>query len=377
MNQKGFIPAIILVSILLISGLGAVGAFYLNKQSVKLKVSSKESTPSAGITSQLPRPQIPSPISQVSSFLIPKSTSIKIGNLKGRVVGGYFSTPLADTAIFAKGEGVEKKVTTDNSGNFLLTNLPIGQYNLSFSHQDYNIADKSIKISEGDNTLLSSQNGFLKVFKPTTVKGVVFVDTNDNRYKDSGETGLNALIEVYNKVGDSNWNLYKNISIDNSGSFTIEIKDGSTYKLVPTDYTYYRKPAESNQFIVDGYGGTKEFSFAYYPTSSQAKFSIEVFNDKNENGVKDSGEENIDYYYAEVTNISTGNNYKTWVSTQQDQGKEGGSMPMDYGAYKIRLVPGDDSWAYYYKITKVEDIVTITNTSGDQTARLGVHKLDL
>ena len=149
----------------------------------------------------------------------------------------------------------------------------------------------------------------------------------------------------------------------------MEIKDGSTYKLVPTDYTYNRKPG-SVEFVVDGYGETKEFTFPYYPTSSTAKLTIKVFNDKNENGTQDSDEEDIDYYYAEITNTSTGKSDKTSIVP------EGAAYPYyDYGVYKFKLVPGNDAWAQEYKITKSEDSATITNTSGDQTVKLGAHKL--
>lgn len=294
----------------------------------------------------------------------------KTGILKGKVAGGYYLKILPETVVKIKGEGIEKTTKTDSGGIFTFSGIPVGKYNLSFSHPDYNISDvNNVTVPEGETFYNRTINGFLKTVKPSTFKGTVFVDRNDNRQKDSGDEGLDALIEVYNKVGDS-WSLNHNITSDKSGNFTFEVKeDGITYKFVPTDYTFYRKPS-AIEFVVEGSGGTKELSFPYYPTSSSSKITIYVFNDKNENSIQDSDEEYIDYYYADITNISTGKNEKTSVIP------EGATYSYyDYGAYKIKLIAGNDAWAVQYKITKSEDIITITNISGDQSVKLGAHKL--
>lgn len=300
----------------------------------------------------------------------PIPTPPKKGNIKGTVVGGYYSRPLAGATVTVKGGA---SVSTDASGNFVLSNLPLGKYTLTFSHPDYiNFADwKDFEVKEGDNFLSRTPNGFLKDFKPTTVRGIVFGDHNGNNQKDSGEEGVDALFRVENEAGDNYWVLSQYVTADKNGNFSVTIDVGGKYRIVPTDYTFYKKP-NSIEFVVDGYGGTKEYNFAYYPTASQAALILEVFNDKNENGIADSGEENIDFNYAEMTNMTTGASEKTWVSSQSNGGR---NQVTDYGVYRIKLVAGDESWAYYYKITKAEDIVTVGVTSGDQTVRLGAHKL--
>lgn len=255
-------------------------------------------------------------------------------------------------------------------GIFTFPQIPVGTYNLSFSHPDYNISDlNNVTVSEGETFYPRTINGFLKVFKSTTVKGTVYMDHNDNRQKDSSDEGLDALFELDNKIGDNSWHLYQNITADKSGNFSVEIKDGSTYRLIPLSYTFYREPS-SVEFVVDGEGGVKEFSFPYYPTSTTSKVTIYVFNDKNENNVQDGDEENIDYYYADITNISNGKNEKTSIVPEGVLLRN-----YDYGAYKVKLIPGNDAWASAYKITKSEDILTIANNSGDQTIKLGAHKL--
>lgn len=365
MSQKGFVPIIFIIVIVVLIGGSLVISKKLNSPVEEQPISTSSAKQPKGTQQNTTQPK-------VSPTPLPKATlkPTKTGTLKGKVAGGYYLKVLSDTNVIIKGTGVEKTTKTDNSGIFTFSKVPVGKYNLSFSHPDYNISDvNNVTVSEGETFYDRTINGFLKVIKPTTFKGKVFVDRNDNRQQDAGDEGLDALIEVYNRVGDG-WSLNHNINADKSGSFTFEVKeDGITYKFVPTDYTFYTKPSPV-ELVVEGYGGTKELSFPYYPTSSSSKLTIYVFNDKNENNVQDADEENIDFYYADITNISTGKNEKTTVVT------EGATYTYyDYGAYKIKLVAGNDAWAATHKITKSEDIITITNTSGDQTVKLGAHKL--
>lgn len=384
MNQKGFAPIIVIIILIaLVGGSLVVSKRFnfpvTNYQSKPQTVENSSSTSSAKPVSSKEEKQpkaTPQKTNQTKTSPSPTpkaAQTTKTGTLKGKVAGGYYLKILPDTTVTLKGEDISKITKSDSNGTFTFSGIPIGKYNLSFSHPDYNISDvNNVTVSEGETFYHKTINGFLKVFKPTTVRGTVYVDRNDNRQKDNEDPPLDASFELYNKIGDTDWHLYQNISADKSGNFSVEIKDGSTYKLVPLHYTYYRLPP-SQEFVVDGYGDTKEYSFAYYPTASQAALNIRVFNDKNENGIQDEGEEEIDYYYAEVTNISTGQSYKTWVGPGPDGDK--GNPPRDYGVYKIKLVAGNEAWAAQYKITKSEDIITIGNTSGDQTVKLGVHKL--
>ncbi len=380
MNQKGFAPIIVIIIIISLIGGGLAVSKKIQLSNTNSQTNLKTtkqplSTDSAKPEAKKDEKQTTANqkgTNQTKASPTPKATVqiTKTGTLKGKVAGGYYLKVLPDTTVTLKGENITKTSKTDSSGIFTFSAIPVGTYNLSFSHPDYNISDvNNVTVSEGETFYPRTINGFLKAVKHTTFKGMVFVDRNDNRQKDTGDEGLDALIEVYNKVGDG-WSLNHNITADKSGNFTFEVKeDGITYKFVPTEYTFYRKPSPL-EFVVEGYGGTKEFSFPYYPTSSSSKLTIYVFNDKNENNVQDGDEENIDFYYADITNISTGKNDKTSVVP------EGASYSYyDYGAYKIKLVAGDSAWAAQYKITKSEDIVTITNTSGDQAIKLGAHKL--
>lgn len=380
MNQKGLAPIIIIFLVIALIGGSLVVYKKLNLPITEYQTpptneqsATSSAKPAASSKDEKQPKATPQKTDQTktSPSPTPKATqTIKTGTLKGKVAGGYYLKVLSDTTVTLKGENISKTAKTDSSGIFTFSGIPIGKYNLSFSHPDYNISDvNNVTVSEGETFYNRTINGFLKDVKTTTIMGTVYVDHNDNRQKDSGDEGLDALIGVYNRVGDG-WSLNHNIKADKSGNFTFEVKeDGITYKFEPFDYTFYRKPSPL-EFVVEGYGGTKDLSFPYYPTASTSKLTIYVFNDKNENNVADSDDEYIDYYYADITNISTGKNEKTSV------GPQGTSYSYyDYGAYKIKLIAGNDAWAAQYKITKSEDIITITNTSGDQTVKLGAHKL--
>lgn len=364
MNQRGLAPIFIIMILISLIGGGLVISKQINLSTANLQT--KPQTTEQPTSTESAKPETTKANNEQAKINQPTKT----GTLKGKVAGGYYLKILPDTTVTIKGQSIEKTNKTDNNGIFTFSGIPVGKYNLSFSHPDYNISDvNNVTVSEGETFYNRTINGFLKTVKPTFFKGTVFVDRNDNRQKDAGDEGLDALIEVYNKVGDG-WSLNHNITVDKSGNFTFEVKeDGITYKFVPTDYTFYRKPSPV-EFVVEGTGGSKELSFPYYPTSSNSKITIYVFNDKNEDNVQDGDEEYIDYYYADITNISTGKNEKTSVVP------EGATYSYyDYGAYKIKLIAGNEAWAAQYKITKSEDIITITNTSGDQSVKLGAHKL--
>jgi hypothetical protein len=324
----------------------------------------------------LPQENIPTQDQEKTS---PKETKIEIsptptikknplGTIKGRVQGGYYKQPLGGVKITAKGQNIQKSTVSGEDGQFLIENLPVGDYVLSFNDPKYSFSEFKISVKEGENLLSSTPHGFLKNPQPLSINGTVFADKNGNNTKDGNDEGLKSTLLLYSKVGDS-WVVSSTISTDNQGSFSLQVKDIGPHKLEPTDITFYNKP-NPVEFIVDGYGGEKNYMFPYYPTVSQSGFVIYVFNDKNENAIRDSDEEYIHYQYAEITNTSTGKQTKVGVG---ENGWE--EKPADYGNYTIKLVPQDNSWSYYYKITLGEAQTVVTNTSGQSTVLLGAHKL--
>lgn len=351
MNQRGIAPLIIL---LIIAVVGTTSYFLVIKPSGFLQK------------------QIDNIKHEISPSVSPTPTPTPPASLKGTVIGGYYSKPIANVEISIKNNGFEKKTKSSEDGSFVFKEISPGSYDLSFSSSEYSFTGQKIDLKEGENTLDKNVFGALKNPKPLTLKGLVFSDKNSNGLKDGSDTPLDAILFVYEK---SSGTLKKTIKPDYQGNFSDQILIVGTYQLQPGAYTFYKQPGEV-EFVVDGYGGTKTYNFAYVPTVSQAGFKIYVFNDKNENSIRDSDEEFIHYQHAKITNTSgtstsaAGNTWNVAVSAEGDV-----ESSVNYGNYTIQLEPDDSSWSYYYKITKGQESLSITATSGIQIIYLGAHKL--
>lgn len=291
-------------------------------------------------------------------------TPMPTATLKGEVVGGYYSKQIESVEIKA-GNGTTK---TNQEGFFEMSGIEPGNYPLSATHPEYTFDTLNIELKEGENNLEEKLHGKLTNPKPLSISGQIFSDKNENNVKDANDDPLKTVLSLYYKTGGK-WEYKTTVFSNYEGKFSFWSSDLGEYRLSPGDDTFYDEPGPV-EFVVDGYGGTKSVSFPYQPTTSQVGFKIYVFNDKNENGSRDSDEENIHYQYAEVINTTTSKNWKTGVSEDGVQ-----ESPADYGNYTIKLYPQDDSWAYYYKVTSSGATLTVDKTSGNQTVYLGAHKL--
>jgi hypothetical protein len=304
----------------------------------------------------------------------PTPTPVPKAIVKGSVTGGYYAKSLQGVDVTAV-NGVSKKVTkTDSSGNFSFTDLVVGEWTLSFSHAEYTFDGVSIDTKEGENVLSNAVSGRLANPKPTTVTVFMFSDKNRNGGYDSGENGLDAF-STLNYWSQNQWMRERTVDADSSGNVTVSLSKIGKYQLVPAGYTFYTKPGPV-EFVVDGYGGSKKYTFPYKPDRVEVGCTIYVFNDKNENGSRDGGEENIHYQYMRVTNTSgsitvpLGSSYNVAVST------DGETLSQIFpGTYKFELIPEDYSWEHYYKITKREETTTLDNATPHKTIYLGAHKL--
>lgn len=352
-NQKGIAPLII---VLVIAILG--GSAYLT-----FRLGFKDQTNSnLKKTTQIKPSSSPEPI----------ATPIPKGSLSGKIIGGYYSRPVNNVEITIKNDVFEKKFFSNQEGNFSQDEIPPGLYTLTFLHPEYVFIEQKIEIKEGRNILEKSIFGNLKNPKPTTLNGLIFVDRNSNGVKDGDDGALDASLSIYEK---SSGTLATVARANSLGNFSSQITKIGVYTIEPGGYTFYGKPG-NKELIVDGYGGTKTLNFGYIPLQVEAGFTIYVFNDKNENGSKESDEEYIHYQYVKVANLTgiitepLGNTYNTAV------GVEGSSTnQFEPGTYKFEMIPEDSSWDYYYKITKREQTLNFTQTTSHQTIYLGAHKL--
>lgn len=365
MNQKGIAPIIIVV-VLAVLGLVSVTVYSFtskpntqNMQNSGIEQVDKENTKENNTENTVPQEQ--------------QQYTGPVGSFTAKVVGGYYSYALpAD--IKMSGDLTTVSARSNDDGWFTVTDLPVGHYSITITHPDYKFSDFEVDVSEGENTHNRTLNGFLKNFQPLNISGQAYKDVNGNGSKDGNEDGFDIFFNLYIKNNNA-WNQSTTIYTDGNGNFSFEQDLPGTYKLEPVGATFYTKPGPV-EFTVDGYGGSKNYMFGYKPQVSEEGMYIYVFNDKNENGSKDSGEEYIHYQTARITNLSGTSSRadgNTWRVAVPPSGSH--ELALDWGDYKVELEPEDSSWEYYYKITKREQLVFIYPETGTQTVELGAHKL--
>ncbi len=203
---------------------------------------------------------------------------------------------------------------------------------------------------------------------PSQINGLVFQDKNKNGVRDANEPGLNAMIEINIFTAADRIERTGYVTANKEGKFTQSLKGPAKYSLMPTYYTFYYPP-NSKIFNVSGKGEEINVEFPYVPQVAVDGIKIFVFNDKNENGQKDSDEENVYYAVAAVT-YPDGNFERHVVAAE---GQEITNIP--FGHYKIELIPAEASYDYYFKTTKGTAEVDLKETSDRVEISLGAHKL--
>jgi len=358
MFQKGFVPLLILAILVVVMGAG----FIVYKTII----------PRTNIVSTSTGDKF---MKLVTSTLepTPTPTPVPVGSLTGKIIGGYYSKPIANVTINANGPA-SKKVLSDSNGSFNFSDLSIGSYNLSFNNSEYKFSPFSIDIKEGENKLDKEIYGSLINPKPMILNAYCFIDSNKNGTKNSGEKSIDASVGLFFYESGS-WVLQKYLPCGTNGSFSETLTKIGKYKFIPGEYTFYTQPG-SQELVVDGYGSTKNINLAYIPQEVESGFTVYVFNDKNENGSRDGDEENVHYQYVRVTNLSGTINQPLGNSYNSAVGTDGSSFnQFNPGTYKFELVPENSSWDAYYKITKREETITFDQNTSHQTIYLGAHKL--
>jgi len=352
-KEKGFIPLLVAFLAVLVAG----STFFVVKTGV-LKFRNNN-------VSDLINPPITTPA--------PTPTPVPTGSITGKAIGGYYSRPIANVKIKATGTS-NKETVSDNNGIFTVSDIPIGNYSLSFSNSEYKFSSFPINVKEGENKLDKDVYGSLINPKPTTLNVYCFIDSNKNSAKDSTEKSIDAPVGIYYYESNT-WVRQNSSGCKTNGGFTETLTKIGRYRLEPGAYTFYAHPGVQ-ELVVDGYGSTKNINLAYIPLKVDGGFTVYVFNDKNENGSKDSDEENIQYQYVRITNLSgtitqpLGSSYNAVVSTSGVSFNQ-----FEPGMYKFELIPETSSWDVYYKITKRETSINFDQNTSHQTIYLGAHKL--
>jgi len=86
------------------------------------------------------------------AFLVGETQVVKPGRLLGQVLDAKTGRPIAGATVSVKGQ---KSVTTDLNGNFVLTNLPAGNYQANISKTGYSPLQRPFSVASGGTARLN------------------------------------------------------------------------------------------------------------------------------------------------------------------------------------------------------------------------------
>jgi len=216
------------------------------------------------------------------------------------------------TVNLMSGSTIVANTTTGSGGSYSFTNIPPGSYTVVEVIQSG--WTQSYPVSPGTQsvTLVSGEPGPTDVdfgnWRPTGFSGVKFEDLNGNGARDAGEPGLEGW--TINLLSGSTIIANTTTGPDGSYSFT-NINPGS---ITPGSYTveevvqagwnqsYPAMPGMQTVILVSSEAGPTNIDFGNWrPTG----FSGTVFEDKNNDGVRDPGELGLEGWTVNLMSGST------------------------------------------------------------------------
>jgi serine-aspartate repeat-containing protein C/D/E len=218
--------------------------------------------------------------------------------------------------------------TTDVNGNYYFGGIDDGEYTVRVNvdtlpnsgngitntfYADGNTANQS-SVEINDGSIKLDQNFGYKADTPNTVGGTIWEDTNadglltDGSENTSDETP-NGIAGVTVTLQDKNGNILDKVRTDASGNFVFsDLPDGEYYVYVTDEEnklrgwwkTYGEDQTADHNSKANGYkvvvaSGNRidmsaDFGYWYHP----AALGNRVWNDANNNGIQDEGEEGIE-----------------------------------------------------------------------------------
>ncbi len=235
---------------------------------------------------------------------------------------------IADVTVTLYKSGVASgTITTGPDGNYKFTGLVPGVYSVkfekpagydSFSPVDKgndNTVDSDADATSGQTATTTLQSGDndltwdAGVYKYTCLNGLAWIDTNGNGIKDGSESGLQDVsVTLYRKDDFGGADVQKAVtSTDPSGAYSFSSLQPGTYyvkftKPSGTGYLFIIKSAGSETQVLDASGKTSTvvltsgqacdgtLKAGLYLPASLGDF---VWQDKNANGIQETGEEGI------------------------------------------------------------------------------------
>jgi len=207
-------------------------------------------------------------------------------------------TGIADvTVILVDGSGVQlPNTTTDVDGAYSFTNVSPGTILVQVApvpalHLPSTGFNSFAFPTVADGEDLTQDFPLVPITVPSTVSGTVFADTNDNGVQDPGELGL-VGVQVF--VVDFLTLTQTTVNTDENGLYTASgiLPDAVLVQTSPipdgflpsTGFNTFVFPA-----LVPG-ANTVDFPLAPIAPEDEGTIIIDVFNDANSNGIKDTGE---------------------------------------------------------------------------------------
>jgi photosystem II stability/assembly factor-like uncharacterized protein/uncharacterized protein (DUF2141 family) len=291
-----------------------------------------------------------------------KTTGMATGNISGtkfldangNAVKDANETGLANWKIKISGAKSDS-VLTDASGNYLFSNIPIGNYTVSEVQQNgwqqtlpVNNSSYSVTVTTGQT--VSGKN--FGNFQLGTISGTKFNDVNANGVKDAGEVGLqNWKIKISGGKNDS-------ILTDANGNFSFSNLFLGNYTIAEVQQNGWIQslPVNSGNYSVSITTSGSTLAQRNFGNYQPASISGMKFNDMNGNGNKDAGETGIANWRIKIAgtkNDSTltdaNGNYTlnnviagTYTLSEIQQNGWMQTMPASLGNYSVTLAAGQN-----------------------------------
>ncbi|MBI4748082.1 MAG: hypothetical protein HY774_06305, partial [Acidobacteria bacterium] len=249
-------------------------------------------------------------------------------------------------------------VTTNASGNYSASNIPVGNVTINVADpantiETTNVDPQTVTVTAGANTAAANV-GFQQV---GTVTGHVFTDTNGNGIQDSGEpdlSGVNVTVDSVNGAPVT-------VTTDANGNYTANnIPTGSTSVDVADPANTTETTNVDPQTVTVNVGATTTAAtVGFQPIGS---VSGHVFTDTNGNGIQDSGEPDLNGVSVTIT---PANGSPVTVTTNASGNYSASNIPA--GSVTINVADPANT----VETTNV-DPQTVTVTVGANTAAANV-----
>lgn len=196
--------------------------------------------------------------------------------------------------------------TSQNAGEYLFTQLSAGDYQIIVTDTNGILSNALLTTANMPFSLNLSENdsqvgiAFGYQFTNSGISGLVFNDINGNGLNDNGELGLQNVTVELTKDG----NIVQVLTTTNTGTYNFEALGLGQYVLTVTDTNTVLDLSDittANQpYTIDLAENQQDTNGVFGYQYHRSEIVIEIFDDSNGNGVKDTAETGIDQVTARL-----------------------------------------------------------------------------